>query len=40
LVQCEYVELVQDVITVMAAYYDVRDVRAQPTRLSDYNMQP
>ena len=40
LVQCGYVELVQHVISVMAAYYDMWGVCAVHTRLTGHNMQP
>jgi len=40
LVQSGYVELVQDVISVMAAYYDLRGMCAMHTCLTGHNMQP
>jgi hypothetical protein len=44
LVKSGYVELVQDVINVMAAYYDlckrIPSHSAQYTRLKGHNMQP
>ena len=40
LVQSGYVELVQDVVSVMAAYCDLWGVRVQNTRLTGHNMQP
>jgi len=40
LVQSGYVELVQDVVSVMAAYCDLWGVCAQYTCLTGHNMQP
>ena len=40
LVQSGYVELVQDVISVMVAYYDLGRMGAQQTHLTGHNMQP
>jgi len=40
LVRCGYIQLVQDVVSVMAAYYDLWGVCAQHTRLTGHNMQP
>jgi len=39
-VQSGYVELVQDVISVMVAYYDLGRMGAQQTHLTGHNMQP
>jgi len=36
-VQCGYIELVQDVVSVMAAYYDLWGMCAQHTRLTGHN---
>ena len=38
LVQRGYIELVQDVVSVMAAYYDLWGVCAVHTRLTGHNM--
>jgi len=40
LVQSGYVEAVQDVVSVIAAYYDLWGVCAQHKRLTGHNMQP
>jgi len=40
LVQSGYVELVQEVISVMAAYCDLWGMCAQHTRLTDHTVQP
>jgi len=40
LVQSGYVELVQDFVSVMAAYCELWGVCAERTRLTGHNMQP
>jgi len=40
MVQCGYTELVQDVVSVMATYYDLWGMYAQHTCLTGHNMWP
>ena len=41
LVHCGYIQLAQDIVSVMAAYYDLSGLHsAQHTRLTGHNMQP